>query len=52
MPLQKGRITDAVAWQLITRPRKILGWKCPAEVFTPDSFDFHKHHASLFALTH
>ena len=31
---------DAVAWKLNTRPRKNLGWKCPAELFMPDSFDF------------
>ena len=30
---------DAIAWALNTRPRKTLGWKCPAEVFLPD-FDF------------
>lgn len=35
---------DAVAWQLNTRPRKTLGWKCPAELFMPESFDFFKHH--------
>ena len=33
---------DAVAWQMNTRPRKTLGWKCPAEVFMPESFDFFK----------
>lgn len=43
---------DAVAWQLNTRPRKSLGFKCPAELFTPDAFDFKHHHASLFALGH
>jgi IS30 family transposase len=32
---------DAVAWKLNTRPRKTLGWKCPAELFLPeDVFDF------------
>jgi IS30 family transposase len=41
---------DAIAWKLNTRPRKSLGFKCPAELFTPDAFDFKKHHASLFAL--
>jgi IS30 family transposase len=31
---------DAVAWRLNTRPRKSLGWKCPAELFLPEgSFD-------------
>ena len=41
---------DAVAWQLNTRPRKTLGWKCPAELFMPESFDFFKHHHQLVAL--
>lgn len=26
---------DAVAWKLNTRPRKSLGWLCPAELFLP-----------------
>ena len=43
---------DAIAWDLNTRPRKSLGFRCPAELFTPDAFDFKKHHASLFALGH
>ena len=43
---------DAIAWQLNTRPRKSLGFRCPAELFTPDAFDFKQHHASLFALGH
>jgi IS30 family transposase len=33
---------DAIAWALNTRPRKSLGWKCPAEVFLPN-FDFVKY---------
>ena len=41
---------DAVAWQLNTRPRKTLGWKCPAEMFMPESFDFFKHYHQLVAL--
>jgi IS30 family transposase len=41
---------DAIAWKLNTRPRKSLGFKCPAELFTPDDFDFRQHHAALFAL--
>ena len=41
---------DAGAWQLNTRPRKSLGWKCPAELFMPDSFDFFQHHHQLVAL--
>ena len=43
---------DVVAWRLNTRPRKSMGWKCPAEMFTPEAFDFKQHHASLFALAH
>lgn len=41
---------DAIAWQLNTRPRKSLGWMCPAELFMPGSFDFFAHHHQLVAL--
>ena len=41
---------DRIAWQLNTRPRKSLGWKCPVELFMPDSFNFHKHFTHLVAL--
>jgi IS30 family transposase len=41
---------DEIAWKLNTRPRKSLGFKCPAALFTPDAFDFRQHHAALFAL--
>ena len=41
---------DAVAWQMNTRPRKSLGWKCPAELFMPESFDFFLHHHQIVAL--
>jgi IS30 family transposase len=41
---------DRIAWQLNTRPRKSLGYKCPAELFTPEGFDFKQHHAAIFAL--
>jgi IS30 family transposase len=41
---------DAVAWQLNTRPRKSLNFRCPAELFMPDAFDFFKHHHQLVAL--
>jgi IS30 family transposase len=35
---------DEIAWKLNTRPRKSLGWKCPAELFLPDAaFDFKAH---------
>ena len=43
---------DEIAWRLNTRPRKSLGFKCPAELFTPEAFNFKEHHASLFALAH
>jgi len=43
---------DAIAWKLNTRPHKSLGFRCPAELFTPDAFDFRQHHAALFALGH
>jgi IS30 family transposase len=43
---------DAIAWQLNTRPRKSMGFRCPAELFTPEAFDFKQHHAALFALGH
>ncbi len=41
---------DAVAWQLNTRPRKSLDFRCPAELFMPESFNFFKHHHQLVAL--
>lgn len=41
---------DRIAWQLNTRPRKSLDWKCPAELFMPGSFDFFQHHHQLVAL--
>ena len=47
---------DDIAWKLNTRPRKSLGWKCPAELFLPASaFDFKSHWAdklNLVALGH
>ena len=41
---------DAVAWQLNTRPRKSLGWKCPAELFMSNDFSFERHYHQLVAL--
>jgi transposase, IS30 family len=41
---------DAVAWQINTRPRKSLGWKCPAELFMPNDFCFKRHFQQLVAL--
>jgi IS30 family transposase len=40
---------DKYAWLLNARPRKSLGWKCPAELFLPD-FDFVKYYSKFFAL--
>ncbi|MEX3548488.1 MAG: hypothetical protein VB125_05165, partial [Burkholderia sp.] len=34
---------DDIAWKMNTRPRKSLGWKCPAELFMPESFDVRQH---------
>lgn len=34
---------DQIAWQLNTRPRKSLQFRCPAEIFMPGSFDFTNH---------
>ena len=41
---------DAIAWELNTRPRKSLGWKCPAELFMPEDFDMKTHFENLVAL--
>ncbi|OZB36253.1 MAG: hypothetical protein B7X35_00990 [Halothiobacillus sp. 14-56-357] len=48
--LAMGIKSATIAWQLNTRPRKSLGFKCPADLFTPDAFDSKQHHAALFAL--
>lgn len=41
---------DNIAWALNTRVRKSLGWKCPAEIFMPGSFDFDKFYDHIVAL--
>ncbi|MEX3548563.1 MAG: IS30 family transposase, partial [Burkholderia sp.] len=41
---------DDIAWKMNTRPRKSLGWKCPAELFMPESFDVRQHHHAIVAL--
>lgn len=37
---------DEIALKLNTRPRKSLGWKCPAEIFLPD-FDFKEYYGRI-----
>lgn len=37
---------DQIALKLNTRPRKSLGWNCPAEIFLPD-FDFQKYYKRI-----
>ncbi|MEX3547727.1 MAG: hypothetical protein VB125_00590, partial [Burkholderia sp.] len=41
---------DDIAWKMNTRPRKSLGWKCPAELFMPESFDVRQHHHEIVTL--
>ncbi|MDF1525024.1 MAG: IS30 family transposase [bacterium] len=37
---------DQIALKLNTRPRKSLGWKCPAEIFLPD-FNFEEYYGRI-----
>lgn len=44
------RDLDAIAFDLNVRPRKSLGWKCPLELFMPESFnyqDYFRKHVAL-----
>ena len=41
---------DSVAWALNTRPRKSLGFKCPATLFLPDTFNADEYYRRLVAL--
>jgi IS30 family transposase len=41
---------DSVAWALNTRPRKSLGFKCPAELFLPDTYNADEYYRRLVAL--
>jgi transposase, IS30 family len=41
---------DSVAWALNSRPRKSLGFKCPAELFLPDTFNADEYYRRLVAL--
>jgi transposase, IS30 family len=39
---------DAIAFKLNVRPRKSLGWKCPAELFLPEgAFNFQQYWAAV-----
>ncbi len=40
---------DTVAWALNTRPRKSLGFKCPAELLLPDTFNADEYYRRLVA---
>lgn len=41
---------DEIAWELNTRPRKSLDFKCPAELFMPEDFDFRRYYERIVAL--
>lgn len=42
---------DEIAFKLNARPRKSLGWKCPAELFLPEGeFDFQAYWSKLLKL--
>ena len=41
---------DAMTWILNPQPRKSLNFRCPAELFILDAFDFRQRHAALFVL--
>ena len=41
---------DAVAFSLNVRPRKSLGWKCPMELFMPESFNYETYFRENVAL--
>jgi IS30 family transposase len=41
---------DSVAWALNTRPRKSLVFRCPAELFLPDTFNADEYYRRLVAL--
>lgn len=41
---------DRVAFELNVRPRKSLGWKCPLELFLPESFDYESFYRKTVAL--
>lgn len=44
------RDLDAIAFDLNVRPRKSLGWKCPLELFMPESFNYEAYFRKYVAL--
>jgi IS30 family transposase len=44
------RDLDAIAFDLNVRPRKSLGWKCPLELFMPESFNYETYFRKHVAL--
>lgn len=44
------RELDSVAWDLNTRPPKSLVFKCPAELFLPETFNVNEYYRQLVAL--
>jgi IS30 family transposase len=41
---------DDIAFDLNVRPRKSLGWKCPLELFMPESFNYESYYRKNVAL--
>jgi transposase, IS30 family len=41
---------DNIAFDLNVRPRKSLGWKCPLELFMPESFNYESYYRKNVAL--
>jgi transposase, IS30 family len=41
---------DAIAFDINVRPRKSLDWKCPLELFMPESFDYATYFSEHVAL--
>jgi IS30 family transposase len=44
------RDLDNIAFDLNVRPRKSLGWKCPLELFMPESFNYESYFRKNVAL--
>ena len=41
---------DDIAFEMNVRPRRSLGWKCPLELFMPESFDYESYFRNNVAL--